>query len=247
MVKATIVSIVLHVIIIWNLKKQIHHCEPLLEDFVKYGINNFKAQIILEVSLDEKLDKNYLIKLETKFISELEPSSYYNIINSNQSPSYKSYKYKNQVFNTIKDLRLFINNTTGSNYSETHFKRLFFNKNSPYYNEIEYIGEKPQTKVFSIEGENYNGWKEIVNAGLAKTKSQVFYRLNSFNYPNWCRVKKSKIFDLKNNLMNGYLINNVYYNNANMVVKAGLAKDINKVYYRVSSSSSKWKNWKKST
>lgn len=229
-----------------DLKKQTHHCEPLLEDFLKYGINAFKAQIILEVSLGGKLDKNNLTKLETKFISELEPLSYYNIINTNQSPSYKSYKYKDQVFKTIKHLREFINNTTGSNYSETHFKRLFLNKNSPYYNEVEYIGEKPQTNIFSIEGKHYNGWKEIVNTGLAKTKSQVFYRLNSSNYKNWFRLKETKRSDKKKSV-GGYLINNVYYKNANSVVKAGLAEDINKVYYRVSSSSSKWKNWKKST
>lgn len=229
-----------------DLKTQTHHCEPLLEDVLKYGINNFKAKIILKVSIDGKLDKNHLTKLETKLISELEPLSYYNIINSNPSPSYKSYKYKNQVFNTIKDLRSFINNTTGSNYSETHFKRLFLNKNSPYYNTVEYIGEKPQTSIFLIEDKHYNGWKEIVKAGLAKTKSQVFYRLNSSNYKNWSRVKEIKKSDSKNNLLNGYLINNIYYNNANMVVKAGLAEDINQVYYKVSSSSSKWKNWKKS-
>jgi hypothetical protein len=150
-------------------------------------------------------------------------------------------------------LREFINNTTGSNYSETHFKRLFLNKNSPYYNEVEYIGEKPQTNVFSIEGKNYNGWKEIVNAGLAQSKSQVFYRLNSSNYKNWFRLKETKKSDLKNKsdlkkkLVNGYLINNVYYENANMIVKAGLAEDINKVYYRISSLSSKWKYWKKLT
>ena len=229
-----------------DLKQKTHHCEPLLEDFLKYGINYFKAKIIMEVSLDGKFDNNYLIQLETKYISELEPLSYYNIINSNQSPSYKSYKYKGQVFNTIKDLREFINNTTDSNYSETHFKRLFLNKNSPYYNEVDYVGEKPQTNIFSIEGKYYSGWKEIVNVGLAKTKSQVFYRLNSSNYKNWFRLKKTKKSNSKKNSLNGYLIKNIYYNNAYMIVSAGLAEDINQVYYRVSSSNSKWKDWKKS-
>lgn len=173
-----------------DLQKHIHHCEPLLEDFIKYGSKAFKAQIILEISLDETFDNITLLQLEKKRLSELDPFTYYNIVNSSQKPSYKSYKYKNQVFNTIKDLREFINNTTGSNYSETHFKRLFLNKNSPYNNEVEYIGEKPQTKVFSIEGKYYNGWKDVVDNELAKTKSQVFHRLNSSNYKNWFRVKK---------------------------------------------------------
>lgn len=208
-------------------------------------MNAFKATIILEVPKTRKLNNNDLQKLETEYISKLEPSSYYNTINNNQSPSYKSYKYKDQVFKTIKNLRLFINKTKDSNYSETHFKRLFLNKNSPYYHEVEYIGETPQTTSLSIEGKHYNGWKEIVSSGLAKTKSQVFYRLNSSNYKNWIKLKETKKSGLKKKTYQHYLINNVHYQNAHLVVKAGLAKDIHEVYYRVSSSSLKWKNWKK--
>lgn len=228
-----------------DLKKKIHHCEPLLEDFLKYGIDSFQAVVILDIPKDGILNKKSREKLEAKLLSELEPLEYYNITSTNETPSYKSYRYQDKTFNTIKELREFINITRVSPYSETHFKRLFLNKNSPNRHEIEYIGQKPQTVVFSIEGKNFNGWKEVVNSGLANTKSQVFYRLNSSNYNTWFRLKTKKYKDFKNKLSNGYLINDIYYKSADKVVEAGLAEDINKVYYRVSSLSSKWKTWKR--
>ena len=59
----------------------------------------------------------------------------------------------------------------------------------------------------------------------------------------WLKIKKQKGF--KNKLGTDYFINDVYYKNAHTVVEAGLTEDINKVYYQVSSLSSKWKTWKR--
>lgn len=110
----------------------------------------------------------------------------------NSIPVYKSYKYKDKIFHQIKQLRKFVNSTNQTNYSETHFKRLFLNINSPRRREVEFIGQKTQSDVFSIDGNIFYGWVEIVNAGLAQTKSQVFYRLNSTKYNTWVRVKQTK-------------------------------------------------------
>lgn len=229
-----------------DLKEKTHHCEPLLDDFLKYGKNTFEAKIITGIPKNKVCNEQNRKKLEEKRIAHIGPLKCYNMIPTNKSPVYKSYKYKSKIFNTIKELREFINHSQPNQppYSETHFKRLFINKNSPRCNEIQFVGQRSQSDVFLIQGQKLNGWQEVVAAGLAKTKSQVFYRLNSSNYKTWIRFHKTKKRTGFKHKQQGYLIYDVYYKNANDVVKAGYAEDINKVYYRVSSLSLKWKDWK---
>lgn len=232
-----------------DLKEKTHHCEPLLDDFLKYGKNAFEAHILTDIPNDQVCDEKSRKELETKKIAEIGTSKCYNMIPTSQSPVYKSYQYQGKRFPTIKELRKFINLTHLNQppYSETHFKRVFLNKNSPRGTEIQFVSQRSQSDIFLIEGQQFHGWREVVASGLASTKSQVFYRLNSSNYKNWVRFKKTKKRTGFKHMQTGYCIDNIVYQTANDIVKAGYAEDIHQVYYRVSSRSEKWKNWQRKT
>ena len=226
------------------LKNNTHHCLPLLQDFKKYGSQNFSAYIIK--SGDNY--KNFLIrKKEEKLLILKIPLNFcYNSIielKKNESPCYKAYKYKGKIFHTIKDLRFFINKESTKKYSETHFRRYFISSEGKFSHLISFIKKRPQTDIFKINNKIFYGWREVVNAHLAKNKRQVFYRLNSSKWITYQYYKKTKKRIGFNRHNKSYIINNIYYSNAQEIVEAGLAKDINQVYYRIRSSSKLWKNW----
>lgn len=93
--------------------------------------------------------------------------------------------YKGKFFLTIKSLREFINKTENKLYSETHFRRDFIAKHGKHNHKIQFLKKRPQCDLFLINKTVYYGWREVVEAGLAKTKRQVYYRLSSSKWLNY--------------------------------------------------------------
>jgi len=212
----------------------------LLSDFQKYGSNVFNAFILFyDPSFqNERVRK----KKEHDIICSISKKLCYNYLEK-QNPEYKSYMYKEQIFLTINELRLFINKTENQNYSETHFRRLFISKLGPFSKKLTLIKKRSQTDIFLINDKYFYGWRDVVENKLAKNKRQVFYRLNSSNWPNFSYAKQTKKRVGFKDLSQGFFIQGQFYLTARAVVEAKLAKDIYQVYYRVRSKSELWKNW----
>lgn len=225
-----------------ELKNQTHHCLDLQKDFNQYGFLNFQAFIIYS---GPKFVKTLTRKkVEKKLIQSLPKHLRYNFnVQNSQKPFYGSYSYKNKIFNTIKELRFYIEQNEKKCYSESHFRRLFISPFGKYKDQVKLIEKKSQTDIFLINGQKYHGWRAVVKAGLAKNQRQVFFRLRSSKWSNYkyhLKTKKRQGFTKTT-----YKINNELYSGAEEVVKAGLAEDIHQVYYRVRSSSNLWIMWEK--
>lgn len=225
-----------------DLNNNTHHCKALLSDFKKYGATSFKATII---EMGPHLqDTERRKKRETEHIASITPDLCYNVIDvDDRKPVYKSYQYLDRTFHTINELRLFINKTEKTNYSETHFRRLFISPHGMFSNKVQFVKTRPQTDMFLVDNQIFYGWRDIVAKNLAKNKRQVFYRLTSANWPSFQYFKKTKNrvgFKSKNL---GFVINGKFYPTTKSIVDANLAKDIYQASYRLRSSSERWKNW----
>lgn len=210
------------------LKNQTHHCCSLLADFNKYGLNAFKAFMI---DFGEKYQNQSIRKKEeTRLISKTCKKFIYNFYEY-EIPAYKSYKYKNQIFQTIKDLRLYINQAENQNYSETHFRRCFISPFGKYNDQRELVKTYSQSDVFIIHNKIYNGWQEVVQNKLAKNKRQVFYRLNSAAWPDYKYFRKTKKRVGFQKRKTKYEVNKQIFLTAKAIVEHGLAENTLQVYY----------------
>lgn len=221
-----------------SLKNNTHSCVALLKDFKKYDPQYFQAFIIKSGAHYDRLQIRQ--KEELQLINQQKKHLCYNFLEKKE-PNYKSFSYKNQIFFTIKELRLFINLNENKNYSETDFRRKFINPDGCFHNQIILIKTRPQTDQFLVNDQICYGWKDVVEKQFAETKRQVFYRLNSSTFPNFKYLKQTKKRVGFNQFSKKFIIDGVWYKTASLVVDAGLAKDINQVYYRVRSP--KWKTW----
>lgn len=118
-----------------DLITNVHHCQPLLSDFQKDGPDFFNAFILFfdESFQNERVRK----KKEHDIVCSISKKLCYNYLEK-QSPEYKSYMYKEQIFLTINELRLFINKRSNQNY-ETHFRRLFISNLGPFSKKLTLI------------------------------------------------------------------------------------------------------------
>lgn len=218
-----------------DLNNKSHHCLSLQKDFEIYGSSQFQAFIIASGKKFEK--QSYRKTYETNLLKNKIKTNVYNfeLEKSLKNPFYGCYGYQDQVFNTIKELRFYIMKNENKFYSESQFRRLYISPFGKYHYKIKLIKKRPQSDIFNINGFDYFGWKQVVEAGLAKNQRQVYFRVQSSKWPNYIwKLKTKKRAGLKKTT---YLINNKQYIGAAKVVEAKLAEDVHQVYYRVRSKS----------
>jgi len=168
-----------------DLKNQTHHCQALQNDYNRYGLSFFQANVL---TYGPQWQKREVRRQEEKRLIEHNAICKvynFNVNHQKKAPCYKSYKYDGQIFNTIKALRDYYNTkaltekTISRPLSETTFRRNFTNPLAPFRHDIEFIEYTKQYQQYLVYGETLNGLEAIVEKGYALNKRIAAYRLSS--------------------------------------------------------------------
>lgn len=139
-----------------DLKNQTHHCSALQSDFNYYGLCAFQANVLTYGS--QWQEREVRRQAEQRLIKELGTLKVYNFdaTRRKQAPYYKSFKYEDQIFTTIKDLREYYNTKAlkekiiSRPLSETPFRRNFTNPLAPFRHQIVFIENTKQYQQYLV-------------------------------------------------------------------------------------------------
>ena len=208
-----------------------HPCQEFEKDWFTYNKNAFQFEILeTGFHLNNKKERQIL---EKKHISSIKKETSFQLYNSSYEINSSSYSvaftYKGQKYSGLENIKTIINQDREQKnqkpYTSNTIMSLIRNLNEDYQLERE-----PRTLAIIVDDKHYDNYQKVLDAGLAKDKDQVMYRIKTKNpkWKNWYFVKKGRP-----TIIPRFKIGDKTFIGAQEVVDAGLAKNKDQVKYRV--------------